>query len=116
MVRESRPNASWVSAPRPAWEAGGGPVPRLTVFARSLYRAAEADLASVDASGTYLVYDPDTGVADNEMVIARDTVTAFTCEHLTNSNGKAYITAYVELQDEDTVQSTIEAYFRNEAN
>lgn len=109
MVREAGPND--VTAPRPVGE-GGTAEPRLVIAGKAIYQADEADLGTADGSGTYLVYDPNTGIAGDEMVLSSDSVAAFTCTHMTSS-----VAIHMDIAQADNgIVTDTEVYFRNETN
>ncbi len=60
----------------------GATGPQLTIGARSFYRGS-ADL-TVNPAGTYLVFDPNTGVNGDEQVLVNGTLRDCTFRHNTN--------------------------------
>jgi len=84
----------------------------LAVPPRAFYRAAP-DL-SFDASGSTLVYDPDTsaGSPGDEIIIVKGRVDTFTCSHVTN--GLQILLGLAERDEFLEVDTVI--YFRNEPN
>jgi Tfp pilus assembly protein PilV len=83
---------------------------RLTLGRRSFYRANNA--LAYDAAGSSLVYDPDTNVVNNTMVLSRGKVKTFQCIRGTNS-----ITFSIALQEPGANAANVaidgETFFRN---
>ena len=88
--------------------AVGASGPQLTMDDVSCYRADASLLPA--AGGSYLVYDPDTGVSGDEQVLVNNSLQSITFYNNTNSIGMDFTVAGTE----DTLQVVTDIHMRNE--